>query len=411
MISIVFGSGYGDCGKGRFVDDLSFGADIIARYQGGDNAGHTIVIDGKKTVLHLIPSGILSPGRPGKICILGQGMVINPISLSKEVNKIKQLGYLEKHKLIVSEQAHMVLPYHIALDKLYESVKDNKIGTTLKGIGPAYTDKARRIGIRIESLKNPNMFLKQVEESLSWHNIYFDHFGLPLVKAQTIVDECLEASKNIMSYISDSVRETMQIAINSNLDVLIEGAQGVMLDIDCGSYPYVTSSNTIPGGACAGLGIPPNSIDRVIAVVKAYATRVGEGPFPTEDLGEMGEWLRVKGSEFGATTGRPRRCGWLDMAMLGYTLNVSGATEIMMAKLDVLSGLETIKVCLKYDETGSPIYHELPGWKEDISQYKSSNDLPKNAVNYLKHIEHWTGKEISMLSVGPDRSQVIRDYY
>jgi len=403
-VSVVYGGQIGDEGKGRIVDYMAEDAEIIARYQGGDNAGHTIIVDGKKTVLHLIPSGIL---RPNKTCILGQGMVINPISFSKEYNELKALGCLESSQIMVSAQAHLILPYHIALDRLYESVKDNKIGTTLKGIGPAYTDKARRIGIRLESLKDPDLLLEQVKEALSWHNIYFDHFGLPLFKVLDVVEDVLNNSKDIISCLSDNTREVIQIAIKKNTNILVEGAQGVMLDIDCGSYPYVTSSNTIPGGACAGLGIPPNSIDNVIAVVKAYATRVGEGPFPTEDLGEMGEWLRAKGCEYGATTGRPRRCGWLDMAMLGYTLNVSGATEVMMAKLDVLSGLETIKVCLEYDKTGKPIYNELPGWNEDVSQCKLKEDLPKTLLDYIDSIEDWTNRPVTMISVGPDRDQLI----
>jgi adenylosuccinate synthase len=405
MINIVYGSVFGDEGKARFVDNLSENADIIARYQGGDNAGHTVVIDGEKIVFHLVPAGIL---RSNKTCILGQGMVINPLSFLSEIKQIEAKGYLESSKLFISAQAHMVLPYHISLDKLYESVKNNKIGTTLKGIGPAYTDKARRIGIRLESLKEPNKFLTQVEEALSWHNIYFDHFGLPLFKAQDVVEEVLNSGKDIIPYISNQTREIIQIAINKNRNILVEGAQGVMLDVDCGSYPYVTSSNTIPGGACAGLGIPPNKIDRVIAIVKAYTTRVGEGPFPTEDLGEMGEWLRAKGSEYGATTGRPRRCGWLDICMLNYTLGVSGATELAISKLDVLSGLETIDVCLDYDKNGKPIYTELPGWQEDVSDCKIEEDLPGNLTNYLSVIESFTGRKISMISVGPDRDQLIK---
>lgn len=412
MIKVVYGNQVGDEGKGKIVDYMSAHADLIARYQGGDNAGHTIIVDGKKTVFHLIPSGIL---HPGKHCVLGQGMVINPKSLCKELYEIESLGCLKSSNLYISDKAHMIMPYHLRLDNLKEKMRENKIGTTGKGIGPAYVDKVNRIGIRLESLKKPHLFKRQVEEAAAYHNIFFKHFGEDKVDVKAIVEEYLEMGKRIIPFMQYDVCELMNDFIRFNKEILIEGAQGFLLDIDNGTYPFVTSSNTIPGGACAGLGIAPNKINEIIAVIKGYTTRVGEGPFPTEEEGPIGELLRTKGGEFGATTGRPRRCGWFDAVAVKTALEVSGATHVAITKLDVLSNMEEIKVCTNYNGKSSypkqydgvvPNYVSFGSW-EEISECKTKKDLPGNLITYIEALSDFINCKIKMISVGPDRNQTI----
>ena len=385
---VVVGTQWGDEGKGKITDFLSANAEVIARYQGGDNAGHTIVIDGKKFKLHLIPSGIFFPE---KISVIGNGVVVNPKSLVKELAYLHEEG-VSTDSLRISDRAHVILPYHIELDRLQEESKgDNKIGTTIKGIGPAYMDKAARVGIRIADLLDRDVFAERLRINLEEKNRQFYEYG-----------------QQIKQYVTDT-----SVILNDALDngkrVLFEGAQGVMLDIDQGTYPFVTSSNPVAGGVTIGSGVGPSKIDKVVGVCKAYTSRVGDGPFPTELFDEVGDRIREVGHEYGTTTGRPRRVGWFDSVVMRHSRRVSGITNLSLNSIDVLSGLDTVKICVAYDLDGERIDHYPaslePGWSEDITGVRHLDELPENARNYVRRVGELVGVRISTFSVGPDRDQ------
>ena len=415
---VVVGTQWGDEGKGKITDFLSQDAEVIARYQGGDNAGHTIVIDGKKFKLHLIPSGIFFPE---KISVIGNGVVVNPKSLVKELEYLHAEG-VSTDSLRVSDRAHVILPYHIKLDQLQEAAKgDNKIGTTNKGIGPAYMDKAARVGIRIADLLDKEVFAERLKTNLAEKNRLFTKmYGSEGLSFDDIFEEYYAYGQQIKQYVTDT-----SVILNDALDagkrVLFEGAQGVMLDIDQGTYPFVTSSNPVAGGVTIGSGVGPSKINKVVGVCKAYTSRVGDGPFPTELSDGVGERIREVGHEYGTTTGRPRRVGWFDSVVMRHSRRVSGITNLSLNCIDVLSGLDTVKICVAYDLDGKridyypasleqlkrckPIYEELPGWEEDITGCRSLDELPANARNYVRRVGELVGVRISTFSVGPDREQ------
>ena len=415
---VVVGTQWGDEGKGKITDFLSANAEVIARYQGGDNAGHTIVIDGKKFKLHLIPSGIFFSE---KISVIGNGVVINPKSLVKELAYLHEEG-VTTDSLRISDRAHVILPYHIELDRLQEESKgDNKIGTTIKGIGPAYMDKAARVGIRIADLLDRDVFAERLRINLEEKNRQFTKlYDAEPLSFDDIFEEYYEYGQQIKQYVTDT-----SVILNDALDngkrVLFEGAQGVMLDIDQGTYPFVTSSNPVAGGVTIGSGVGPSKIDKVVGVCKAYTSRVGDGPFPTELFDEVGDRIREVGHEYGTTTGRPRRVGWFDSVVMRHSRRVSGITNLSLNSIDVLSGLDTVKICVAYDLDGEridhypasleqlkrckPIYEELPGWSEDITGVRHLDELPENARNYVRRVGELVGVRISTFSVGPDRDQ------
>ena len=412
------GTQWGDEGKGKITDFLSQDAEVIARYQGGDNAGHTIVIDGKKFKLHLIPSGIFFPE---KISVIGNGVVVNPKSLVKELEYLHAEG-VSTESLRISDRAHVILPYHIKLDQLQEAAKgDNKIGTTNKGIGPAYMDKAARVGIRIADLLDRDVFAERLRINLEEKNRQFTKlYDAEALSFDDIFEEYYEYGQQIKQYVTDT-----SVILNDALDngkrVLFEGAQGVMLDIDQGTYPFVTSSNPVAGGVTIGSGVGPSKIDKVVGVCKAYTSRVGDGPFPTELFDEVGDRIREVGHEYGTTTGRPRRVGWFDSVVMRHSRRVSGITNLSLNSIDVLSGLDTVKICVAYDLDGEridhypasleqlkrckPIYEELPGWSEDITGVRHLDELPENARNYVRRVGELVGVRISTFSVGPGREQ------
>lgn len=418
-VSVLVGSQWGDEGKGKIVDILSDRYDIVARYQGGANAGHTIVIGDTEYILHLIPSGIL---REGRECVIGNGVVIDPNALLDEIKFLEEHGINIKGRLFISQNAHLIMPYHKILDSIRES-GDSKIGTTGRGIGPCYIDKYDRKGIRIVDLLNKKILEEKIRANLEEkNNIIKKLYDKEELDVDAIVKEYLAFDEAIDQYITD-VPSYLDAAIRDGKSVLMEGAQGALLDVDHGTYPYVTSSHPTSGGACTGVGIPPTQITSVIGIVKAYVTRVGLGPFPTELLGEEGEQLRQWGHEFGATTGRPRRCGWFDAFLLNYSRMINGISKVAITKLDVLSNLDDIKVCIGYELNGkrlnyfptsvdildkvTPIYETLPGWKTDITEVRNYDDLPAETKNYLGFISEKSGFEISIISVGPKRSQTI----
>jgi adenylosuccinate synthase len=418
-VSILVGSQWGDEGKGKIVDILSSKYQIVVRYQGGANAGHTIEIGDKKFVLHLIPSGIL---REGVICVIGNGVVIDPQALLDEIKFLESQGIETKDRLFISHNAHLIMPYHKLLDKIEES-GNNKIGTTGRGIGPCYRDKIDRRGIRIVDLLNRSELERKIRQNIEEKNTVlkkvYEHEELDV---EEILKEYCEFDQQIDQYITDTT-SLLYKAIENNQSILMEGAQGALLDVDHGTYPFVTSSSPTSGGACTGTGIPPTKIDSVIGIVKAYTTRVGNGPFPTELHGEEEEKLRSIGVEFGATTGRPRRVGWFDAFLVNYSRMVNGIERVAITKLDVLSDFDQIKVCVSYEYEGkklkyfptdsnkldavTPIYEVLPGWNTDISGIKDFDALPKQAKDYLAFISERCGFEISIISVGPKRSQTI----
>lgn len=415
---VLLGLQWGDEGKGKIVDVLTPKYDIIARFQGGPNAGHTLEFNGIKHVLHTIPSGIF---RENAINIIGNGVVIDPVILKREIEAAENIGAKVKENLLISRKAQLILPTHRLLDKAYEENKgDKKIGSTLKGIGPAYTDKTARIAVKIGEIFKPS-FLEKYNCAKDHHEKIFNGYGFHERDEAYEVEwfkaiEYLKGFKYIDSetYIND--------ALKSNKSILAEGAQGSLLDIDFGSYPFVTSSNTTTSGVCTGLGISPQKVGEVFGIVKAYCTRVGSGPFPTELFDETGQYLRDKGHEYGSTTGRPRRCGWLDMVALKYSVMINGVTKLIITKADVLSGMDTIKVAVAYKMNGEitsnvpydmndniePVYEELPGWKTDISNCRKTAELPVELINYLKYIHAKTGVKVKYLSVGPDREQTIK---
>lgn len=418
-VSVIVGGQWGDEGKGKVVDLLSNRFDIVARYQGGANAGHTIIINDKKFVFHLIPSGIL---HPDTVCILGNGVVIDPVALLDEIEFLRINNISVKNRLFISQNAHLIMPYHKLIDSLSET-GTLKIGTTGKGIGPCYIDKYARKGIRIIDLLNRSTLEDKIRRNLEEkNNLLKNYYGHSEMNIQEMVDEYLEFDRTIDEYIKD-VPSYLNKAILEGKRILLEGAQGSLLDVDHGTYPFVTSSNPTSGGACTGTGIPPTKISEVISIVKAYTTRVGEGPFPTELINETGELLRKTGHEFGATTGRPRRCGWFDAFLVRYSGMINGTTSVALTKLDVLSALDEIKVCTGYIFEGKllsnypidcdilenvePVYTTLPGWKEDISSCRKYSDLPLNAKKYLEYIAVEANMKISILSVGADREATI----
>lgn len=417
--TVLVGSQWGDEGKGKIVDILSEKFKIVARYQGGANAGHTVMIGDKQYILHLIPSGIL---REDVICVIGNGVVIDPTALLEEIEILERNGINVEGRLFISHNAHLIMPYHKLLDSISES-GENKIGTTGRGIGPCYIDKFARKGIRIVDLLNRSELEKKIRTNLKEKNELlkkvYDHEGLDV---DAIVKEYLEFDRAIDKYIKD-VPSFLNQSIAEGKSVLLEGAQGTLLDIDHGTYPFVTSSSPTSGGACSGTGIPPTKINAVVGIVKAYTTRVGNGPFPTELNDVEGEKLRKIGAEFGATTGRPRRCGWYDAFLVAYSQMINGITSVAITKLDVLSEFEKIKVCIGYELYGKrlksfptsvdqlsevrPIYEELEGWKEDISDCLSYDELPVKTKEYLDFIAERSNIKIDIVSVGPKRKQTF----
>ena len=416
---VVVGTQWGDEGKGKITDFLSEQAEYVARYQGGDNAGHTIQFDGETYKLHLIPSGIFSPE---KLCIIGNGVVVNPKSL------VTELAYLHERNITtdnlrISDRAHVILPYHIELDRLQEEAKgDKKIGTTIKGIGPAYMDKAARVGIRIADLLDREVFEERLRLNLEDKNRQFTKlYDANPMNFEEIFEEYYEYGQQIKQYVCDT-----SVLLNDALDngkrVLFEGAQGVMLDIDQGTYPFVTSSNPLAGGVTIGSGVGPSKVTKVVGVCKAYTSRVGDGPFPTELFDEIGSRIREVGREYGTTTGRPRRVGWFDSVVMRHSKRVSGITNLCLNSIDVLTGLETVKICVAYRKSNGeeishypaslvelgqcePVYEELPGWSEDITGCRTLEELPIEAQNYVRRVSELVGVKISTFSVGPDRNQ------
>jgi adenylosuccinate synthase len=422
-VSIVIGSQWGDEGKGKVVDLLSSDVDVVARYQGGANAGHTICWGDEKFVLHLVPSGIF---HEGVTCVIGNGVVLDPAAVMEEIKTIRELGYDVEGRLLISHNAHLIMPYHKRVEEAREQARDSDaIGTTGRGIGPAYMDKFARTGIRVVDLLDRDVLRKKLTKSIEEKNaILKSIYGAEELDVDQIVEEYVEFDKLIDPYVTDT-SAYLNRALNDGKHVLAEGAQGSLLDVDFGSYPYVTSSHPTVGGCCTGLGVPPTQVDRVIGIVKAYCTRVGNGPFPTELEDEVGQQLRKVGDEFGATTGRPRRCGWLDLVALRYTAMINGFNELTITKLDVLSGLDELKVCTRYRYDGKetqrfpsevqtlekvePVYETLPGWDADISDVRHFDELPGAAQDYLMFIADFIGTDVSMVSNGPKRQQIITD--
>lgn len=415
---VVVGTQWGDEGKGKITDFLSENAEVVARYQGGNNAGHTIKFNGVTYKLHLIPSGIFYND---KICVIGNGMVVDPKALIKELDYLHGEG-VSTENLRISNRAHVILPYHLKLDEVEEERKGaNKIGTTKKGIGPAYMDKAARVGIRIADLLDREVFEEKLARNLDEKNRLFEKiYETQGFTIEEILNEYYEYGQQIKKYVCDT-----SVVLNDALDegrrVLFEGAQGVMLDIDQGTYPFVTSSNPVAGGVTIGSGVGPTKITNIVGVSKAYTTRVGDGPFPTELDNEIGNQIREVGREYGTTTGRPRRVGWFDSVVVRHARRVSGITDLSLNSIDVLTGLETVKICAAYRYKGEtieefpaslkvlaecePVFEEFPGWTEDITGCKTLGELPDNARHYLERLSQLTGIPLSIFSVGPDRSQ------
>ncbi|WP_239615427.1 adenylosuccinate synthase [Cohnella mopanensis] len=415
---VVVGTQWGDEGKGKITDFLAEKADVVARYQGGNNAGHTILIENKKYKLTMVPSGIFNQN---KLCVIGNGMVINPGALVEEIQYIRDNGF-STDNLKISDRAHVIMPYHLVLDALEEDRKaDNKIGTTRKGIGPCYMDKAARNGIRIADLMVADAFVEKARSIIADKNQVITQMynGEPL-DADSIIKDYLALAELLRPFVTDT-SVILNDAIDAGKKVLFEGAQGVMLDIDQGTYPYVTSSNPSAGGVCIGSGVGPSKIREVIGVAKAYTTRVGDGPFPTELNNDLGQWIRDKGHEYGTVTGRPRRVGWFDTVVVRHARRVSGITGLSLNSLDVLTGLETVKICTAYKFRGElmehypanlklleeceAVYEELPGWSEDISGAKKLSDLPETTRNFVTRITELTGIPIAIFSVGRNREQ------
>ena len=420
---VVIGTQWGDEGKGKVVDLLTDKADAVVRFQGGHNAGHTLVIDGHQTVLHLIPSGVL---REGVRCLIGNGVVLSPSALLKEMNELEEAGIDARSRMGISESCTVILPYHIALDQAREIARGNKaIGTTGRGIGPAYEDKVSRRGIRLGEMMDEKHFTERLREVMDYHNFSLEHlFKQDTVDYQQVLDEGLAQAGQMADMITD-VPGVLHELRKQGKSVMFEGAQGALLDIDHGTYPYVTSSNTTAGGAATGTGTGPRELDYILGIVKAYTTRVGAGPFPTElpEGDKDGDRLGVKGHEFGATTGRKRRCGWLDTVALRRSLQINSVTGMCITKLDVLDGMDTLKICVAYEFEGKeidippagadnferckPVYMEMPGWSESTVGAKSYDDLPKAAKNYLRKIEELCEAPIDIISTGPDRDETI----
>ena len=418
---ILVGTQWGDEGKGRFVDFLAEKSDAVVRFQGGDNAGHTVEIGDRQFKLHLVPSGIFNPDKTN---IIGPGVVINPVALCEELEMLSDAG-IDYSKLKIASRAHIIMPWHKALDSLYEkSLGKGDIGTTQKGIGPAYMDRAERVGIRMCDFLDFGVFESKARALCERKNeILVKLYGASPLDVREIIDEYSKCADILRPYITDTVALIHETAAKKE-NMLFEGAQGTLLDLTIGTYPYVTSSNPISGGVCVGAGIGPTAIDKVLGIVKAYTTRVGKGPFVTELLGKQGEALREKGHEYGATTGRPRRCGWLDAVILKYSANVNGLTHLAVSRMDTLGGFGDVKICTGYKRPDGgvtdvfpaqwellddyePVYETLPGWTDDISHIRDYGGLPEPAKNYLKRISELTGLPVAMIGVGPSREETI----
>lgn len=415
---VVLGIQWGDEGKGKLIDFLAKKAHMVVRFQGGNNAGHTIVIDGKKYILHIIPSGILHKGVK---CVIGNGVVIDPGVLISEMDNLREKGFEINDNIYISKVAHLIMPYHIAIEK--ECEKGKRIGTTGRGIGPAYTDKMARQGVRVLDLFYPELLLQKIQSNLSTINFLLKNlYSVEPLNAGDIYSRYIDYGQKISSYVADT-----DVIVNNEIDagrnVLFEGAQGTLLDIDHGTYPFVTSSNTTAGGVCTGAGVSPLRINKIMGVMKAYTTRVGEGPFPSEIKDSLCEFIRQKGGEYGATTGRPRRCGWLDMVALKHAVRLNGLTGLAITKLDILDGIDKIKICTAYKykgivinefpkelqilENSEPVYVEFDGWKENTSGIKDFNDLPEKAKKYIAEIERILKTEVQMISTGQGREDTI----
>ena len=418
----IIGAQWGDEGKGKIVDLFTEDADIIVRFQGGNNAGHTLVVDGKKTVLHLIPSGAL---HPNKLCVIGNGVVVDPEVLLEEITALKKQGhFMDDAQLRISEEAHLIMPYHKAIDQARERLRgEGMIGTTGRGIGPAYEDKVARVGIRVIDLLEEETFQEKLQRNIEEKNIYLR----AILKEKTLDFNKLHDSysvyrEKLRSYVTDTGL-LLDREMRAGKQVLFEGAQGTLLDVDHGTYPFVTSSNTVAGGVCSGTGVGPRHIHQIIGISKAYATRVGSGPFPTEIYGPEGETLKREGFEFGATTGRPRRCGWFDAVGVRHAVRMSGITGIALTKLDVLTGFKKIPICdaYRYDgkvlhdfpasskvmQNAQPVYEEMEGWDKPLDDVRKFSDLPAQAQKYVRRLEEIVETEIILVSVGPDRDQTI----
>ena len=421
QVIVVVGAQWGDEGKGKIIDLLAKSTDVVVRFQGGSNAGHTLVVEGKKFVFHLIPSGIL---HKGKRCVIGSGVVVDPQVLIEEIDSLKGKGYLQDDsQFLLSEEAHLIFPYHKQIDKGRERIRSGEIGTTGRGIGPAYEDRASRDGIRVIDLTEEEIFRRKLEETLAQKNYYLTHvLQEEGVELEPLYQEYMRYGERLRRYVANTSLFLAQ-QIKEGKRILFEGAQGTLLDVDHGTYPYVTSSSTVAGNACASSGIGPTQIDLVLGITKAYTTRVGGGPFPTELTDDIGAMLREKGGEYGATTGRPRRCGWFDAVVVRHAVRVNGLGGLAITKLDTLTGLKTIKACTAYRlgkdtitefpasaervARCQPLYEEYAGWTEDISGIKELSQLPPAAQRYLEQIERLTQTPIHIVSVGAQRDQTI----
>ena len=426
-ITILIGAQWGDEGKGRVVDWLASSADIVARYAGGDNAGHTVALDGEVYKLHLLPSGVL---HSNVVSVMGNGMVVNPVNLVREINALRKLGMtITPQTLVISSRAHIITPAHIALDSASEAaLGEAKIGTTLRGIGPAYLDKTGRAGIRTgDMLLDVEVFAERLVSAIEATNDKLAQQGRDTLDARAAAQSYLEAAAFLRPFIQDA-SIYLHAALQNGARILCEGAQGTLLDIDHGSYPFVTSSSPTAGGALTGLGVGPLAVDRVLGVAKAFSTRVGGGPMPTELDGEIAERLRGSGAnfwdEFGTTTGRPRRCGWLDVVMLRYAASINGFSDMMLTKMDILSGIDELKLATAYEidgqrfqyppvaneemEGAQPVYETMPGWREDISGCRRFSQLPAAAQKYVERVSQLCGVPINMVSVGPERDQLVQ---
>jgi adenylosuccinate synthase len=417
--TILIGAQWGDEGKGKIIDVLTAKADVVVRSQGGNNAGHTVIHRGTRYILHLIPSGIL---RRAKVCVIGNGVVVDPLALVTEIEGLRKLGITIGRNLLLSDCAHLVLPYHRALDEQRELRQGRaRIGTTKRGIGPAYGDKAARTGLRVSDLMQPTLFSKKLHAKIRENNSILQALGAKPINFRAVNEQYLAAGRKLRPFVANTV-VYLHRALQKGKEVLFEGAQGTFLDIDHGTYPYVTSSNTTAGGACTGSGVPPHRMDRVLGVMKAYTTRVGEGALPTEDAG-LADLLHKMGREFGATTGRARRCGWFDAVATHYATMINGIDELAITNLDGLDGVDRIRVCVGYRLNGKrlevpppdaaqlancePIYEEFPGWNKLTHNTKKFAQLPSNAKKYVKHISKLTGAKLRMVSVGPARGQTL----
>lgn len=418
----IVGAQWGDEGKGKIVDLLTSEADMVVRFQGGNNAGHTVIVDGKKYVLHVVPSGIL---HPGKMCIIGNGVVLDPENFLEEIDALQSLGLdVSPERLKISYKTHLIMPYHRIIDGAREGASKNKIGTTGRGIGPCYEDKKARVGVRAGDLTDPEVLKARIARALEEKNVLFTQlYGLPALDPETVFNDLMAIAPRIVPYLAD-VSSLIMEAQEADQNIMFEGAQGVMLDIDHGTYPFVTSSNVVCDNASIGSGVNAGIIDQRIAIVKAYTTRVGSGPFPTELFDDTGEFLRRQGGEYGATTGRPRRCGWLDLVVLREMIRLCSPTTMALTKVDVLSGLKEIRLCVAYEyegkvvkyppqtprglEQSKPVFEVLPGWEEDLSGCEGWDDLPRNCRRYIERVEELLGVKAGFISVGPDRKQTFR---